>query len=126
MRKQEATAAICWGQQALGLGGWTFTIQLDDDAPAWAIDDPPAGGACARPDLAFRECPVWVSPRQCEALGYEPYWALFHELVHVALVEAGLTNAQHTDYTEFTCNAISKTLADVYAVVSRRKKKARR
>ena len=123
MTKREAIALIQWGQEKMGLRAWQFFLDTDDNPPEWCDNDPQPAAA-ANPDLTRRQCQIWFSQERCELSEYAPEMALFHELMHVVFVEGGMKN--QTDYTEFSCTALATTLAELYALVLKRKKKARR
>jgi hypothetical protein len=79
-----------WFAGCFGLCEWKITVDLSDDAPAWAgkVSEGIMGRSMS--DLGWREARVWVSSARCRRLGADPLSMFFHECAHVLAVESGI------------------------------------
>lgn len=104
--------ALDWLQGQMGLEHWRITLLITDDMPAWAVTGPDDG--CGR--LAYEEtylrAKVWLSPAMCLTEGRDALHTLFHEVVHLFLVNADVNN--DSDKIEFMVDRIADAWAFAY------------
>ena len=77
-------AIVLWAAEVLGITDWEFSVETSVRPPKWSNDEPEAFGR-ADMDSSKKEAKIWVrkgEPDEDETL--------LHEILHVALCDAGL------------------------------------
>ena len=117
MTEKQATAALLWAQERLGLESWVIDVEWGG-VPEWA--DPEASGQTeAWPQSRVARLWVNVGERSVAALDERfckpkdrDLHTLFHELAHVALFDAG---SPADSVGEFFINTVASLLVDSYS-----------
>ena len=104
--------AIRWFQKRMGLQDWRFKVVIQDESPPWAANTDDLGGTI--PDVAYKSAKIWARADRARLSAFEPLSTLFHEALHVSCHDAGLTEGNASEHTEFVLNRLGDLMAAAY------------
>jgi len=118
LTQAQGLKAAAWAQVELGLQSWNIRLSVRDDRPEALANIKPSLGATI-PRLDLRRADMWVSPANCEADGSPALETLFHECVHLALMDTGLSEPPESQedespLEEFFCDHIAAIMVMAY------------
>jgi hypothetical protein len=94
------------------LQAWSIVLDITDEAPTWAGDDPAAVLVQPEEETAY----IWIGPNRVAESGYEMCDVLMHEIAHVLLYKAGLSHDEQVScHWQRVCNAIAELATIAYA-----------
>lgn len=103
--------AVAWAKEKLGMQAWGITLTVDNERPEGA--DLGAIGFCAVVDVR-KSADVWIGPEVIKADGSDILETLFHEMVHISLVEAGVIVDDHGWRIEHYCDLVADVMVEAY------------
>lgn len=114
MTTQEAYKALRWGLCQQGLDHWDVSLVYSDDRPTWASANAELdGGGQSLIFCNLRKAYIWVGPAGCLAdNGNDPLAVLFHEILHITLEAAGVTD--DSEPLDFHIDRTAETMAFAY------------
>lgn len=108
--KAEWQRAIDWAQEFLGLEDWAFTT-WHGGRPEWVRGNEDCLGSSTW-SRESKRAKIWVEPIGCRACKIDPFQTLFHEMLHVAFADIGLSS--DTPSAEFLLNRLERALLAAY------------
>ena len=89
--EKEAEKAVRWFKRAAGIEDWRIEVWVQDDPPRWAADYASTADVAGFYAAQVREkyAKIWVGPKACREGRRDPLMALFHECVHIWVLDIG-------------------------------------
>ncbi len=106
--------ALHWFQKLMKISDWKISLCLQDEPPEWAgdVDDKTAVVSMSP---SYRTAEVWISEKLCKEEEVVLSTVLFHELLHVVALDAGLEAEDcNLARVEFFWNRLECVFADLY------------
>ena len=106
--------ALGWFERQTRMQDWEVKLCIQDDIPDW-VEDVQGKTAAVSISLSYKTAEIWISEERCKNEEIPPTTVLFHELLHIILLDAGLSSETcNLARVEFFLNRLECVFADLY------------